>query len=111
MSSNAARERAAELAERMRPLGPIAITRFFGGAGLRLNEVQFAFVIKGVVYFRVDTTSRAAFEARGAKPFSYMGRNKTVLVTRYYEVPDDVVEDDDELCHWAARAIRIAKEG
>lgn len=82
--------------------------RFFSGAGLSRNGIQFAFVIRGTVYFRTDAESRPAYEALGAAPFSYAGRTGEVTIQAYYEVPVDVLDDQDELNRWAARAYQAA---
>jgi TfoX/Sxy family transcriptional regulator of competence genes len=76
--------------------------------GLRAGGVQFAFVIKGSLYLRVDDDSRAALEALGAVPFTYAGRSKTVTVASYLEAPDQIMDDADELLRWARHAQRAA---
>jgi DNA transformation protein len=60
------------------------------------------------VLFRVDDASRAAFEALGAKPFVYDGKSKAVTVFSYYEVPEEIIYDDDQLRAWAVRSHRAA---
>lgn len=104
-----ARERANEIADQLSALGPIGVARFFSGAGLKMDGVQFAFVIKGTLYFRADEGSRAAFEALGSRPFSYDGRSREVVVTSYWEVPSEILEDEEELDRWAKRAIEAAQ--
>jgi DNA transformation protein len=114
MSVSAARELALDIAERIDGSGAIAVKRFFGGAALAADGVQFGFVMKGSLYLRVDEKSRAAFEAMGAEPFRYAGAGRTVSVARYYEAPAEIVDDPDELRLWAARArnaAAIAREG
>jgi DNA transformation protein and related proteins len=87
---------------------PSASSGFFAGVALVADGVQFGFVMKGTLYLRVDDASRPDFEALGARPFSYTGASKIVTATSYYEAPDDVLEDADELRGWAARAHRAA---
>jgi DNA transformation protein and related proteins len=108
MNQHSARERALEIAERIEGLGPVSVVRFFSGAGLLAQGVQFGFVIRGSLYLRVDDASRTTYQAMGAAPFSYPGRSKTVTVASYYEAPGEVVDDSDELGRWAADALRAA---
>lgn len=108
MSVASARDRALEFAECLYAVGPITVSRFFGGAGLLIDGVQFAFVMEGSLYLRVDDDSRPRFQALGAAPFTYATRSRTVKVATYYEIPDAVAEDPDELGRWAARAHRVA---
>lgn len=109
MSVCPARERALEIADRIESLGAVSVKRFFGGASLVLDGVQFGFVMKGSLYLRVDNTSRTAFEALGGTPFTYAGGSKTVTVASYYEAPDAILEDAEQLHHWAATAHRAAR--
>ncbi|SDR30740.1 Transcriptional regulator of competence genes, TfoX/Sxy family [Rhizobiales bacterium GAS113] len=108
MSLDTARARALEIAIQLGSLGTITVSRFFGGAALLADGVQFAFVIKGSLYLRVNEESRPAFEALGAAPFSYAGRSKSVTVASYYEAPAEIVDDADELRNWAARSRQAA---
>ncbi|AIY41763.1 Regulator of competence-specific genes [Collimonas arenae] len=97
-----------ELAEFLAPLGQITVSRFFGGAGLSIDKLQFAFVIKGTLYLRVDERSRPAFEARGCQPFRYATKEKTVTVGSYYEVPAEIADEPDALLDWVSRLRRGA---
>jgi TfoX/Sxy family transcriptional regulator of competence genes len=108
MSPLSARERALEIADRLDALGPVTVSRFFAGASLIADGVQFGFVMKGSLYLRVDDRSRTAFEALGAAPFAYAGRSKAVTVASYYEAPSEIVDDPDRLSRWAAEAHRAA---
>jgi len=108
MKAATARDLALDIAGRIEGLGPVGVKRFFAGTALVADGVQFGFVMKGTFYLRVDDASRPNFEALGAQPFSYAGDSKVVTVASYYEAPDDVLENPDELRSWAARAHRAA---
>jgi DNA transformation protein len=95
---------AAELADDLAELGPVTLGRFFGGTGLRLEEVQFGFVLKSSVYLRVDDATRPAFEQFGGRPFQYQSNGRTVTVSSYYAVPDTVSEDH-------AKFVDLARQG
>lgn len=109
MSSASDRDYGAEIADRLGQQGlAVRLTRFFGGAGLSKDGLQFGFVINGTFYFRVDADGRQEYAARGASPFDYVARGKTVRVAIYYEVPVDIFESDEELAQWASQAIVVA---
>lgn len=108
MSLLSARERALEVAQRLIVMGPVEVKRFFGGAGLVLDGVQFAFVMKSTLFLRVDDQTRAEFEAMNASPFTYAGQSQTVRVASYYTLPDEIVDDRDELLVWAKAAYGAA---
>lgn len=106
--SERSRERALELAESLSAMGAIEVKRFFGGFGLVLDAVQFAFVMKTTLYLRVDDTTRAAFVSSGAAPFTYATRSAQVKVASYYEAPVDALDDPQVLRGWAAKAYASA---
>lgn len=81
--------------------------RMFGGYGLYRDGLMFAIIIGGRLYFKADDVNRRAFEDRGLSPFSYQSRGKTVAI-RYYEAPDDVFDESDEMQAWAAEAFEAA---
>lgn len=109
MSPGSARDRALELAEQMVGIGPVEVGRFFGGAGLKCEGVQFGFVMKGTLYLRVDDETRPAFEALDATAFAYSGRSGTVTVGSYYALPEEVADDPDEFVRWVERAYGVAR--
>ena len=109
MSPRSARDRALELAGQLAGIGPVEVGRFFGGAGLRCEGVQFGFVMQGILYLRVDDDTRPAFEALNGRAFAYGGRSGTVTVASYYGVPEEIADDPEELVRWAERAHGVAR--
>jgi DNA transformation protein and related proteins len=101
-------EFALELADHMDSVPGVFTRRFFGGTAFVSEGVQFAFMFDGSLYFRVDDESRAQYLARGAKPFTYQGKSKTVNVASYFEAPSDIIEDPELLSGWAGAAYRAA---
>lgn len=91
-------------------IGPISVHRYFGGASLRADGVQFGFVMKGVLYLKTDEANRVHFIARGCAPFSYRGASGPVTVTAYFEAPSEVLDDAEILSTWAADALRAAHQ-
>jgi DNA transformation protein len=96
-----------ELLERMEPLGELRARRMFGGVGLYCDEVFFGLVADGVLYFRVDEASVAAYEAAGMEPFRPF-EDKPPMKT-YYEVPLEVQERPQRLVEWAREALGAAQ--
>lgn len=96
------------LVDSLAELGPIETKRFFSGTGLLLDGTQFAFVIRGTLWMRVDETGRQAFLAVGSQPFTYRTSKREVALNGYYAVPASMLEDTDELCDWTRRAFHVA---
>ena len=94
--------------ELLTPVGPVRASRFFGGVGLSRASVQFAMIMDNSLYFVVDDTTRAGYEAAGMQSFSYDTKKGRVQVRRYFEVPEEVLSDPDELFAWAQASLRVA---
>ncbi len=99
----------AYLEDLLEPLGPIVFKRLFGGQGLSLGGVTFAFIMGQSLYLRVDDQSRPAFEEAGMEPFSYDTKKRRVQVRSFYATPEDLYDDADEFCDWARTALAAAQ--
>jgi DNA transformation protein len=78
----------------------------FGGVGIYAAERFFALIANDVLYFKVDDSNRADFEARGMGPFRPFGDDRDKM--QYYEVPADLLDDPDALRPWAEKSIACA---
>jgi DNA transformation protein len=78
----------------------------FGGVGIYGGNRFFALIDEDVLYFKVDDSNRFQFESRGMRPFQPYGPEGEVM--QYYQVPDDVLEDPEELGRWAEAALEVA---
>jgi len=92
-------------------LGRVAVSvrarSMFGGVGIYAEEVFFALIDDDILYFKVDDTTRPDFEARGMGPFRPFGEGGEVM--QYYQVPEEMLEDLQELRVWAERALMVAR--
>ena len=88
-------------------LGAVSIRRMFGGAGVSAQGVMFAVVIDDVVYLKVDDPLRADLEAEGSVPWVYPRDGQPVQMG-YSSLPDAALDDPDEACAWARRALHVA---
>ena len=50
------------------PLGTVRARKMFGGVGIYYNDVFFAILYRGRLYFKVDDANRPAYEAAGTGP-------------------------------------------
>jgi DNA transformation protein len=89
-------------------LGTVTARRMFSGAGVYIDGVIFALVIDDVLYLKTDDESRAAFEAEGLAPFSFVKQGKRIC-TSYWRAPELLLDDRAEMQRWAARALQAAK--
>src|SRR3977135_2139582 len=87
--------------------GPVTIRRMFSGFGISVDGTNFALALRGGLYLRADEQTIPRFEAEGSKPFQYQTRTKTVTVASYWQLPERLYDDPEELTGWA-RAARPA---
>ena len=92
--------------ERLACFGPVVVKKMFGGLGFYLDSVFFALASRNVLYFKVDDINRPDYEEAGMNPFKPYEEKPHSM--SYYEVPPDVLEDDDMLRAWAAKAYDAA---
>ena len=97
-----------EAIERMqRVVSGLRARRMFGGVGLYSGELFFAIVAFDRLWFKVDDSNRADYEARGMGPFQPFPDRPTAM--SYFEVPADLLDDAEELRVWAMRSVAAAR--
>jgi DNA transformation protein len=95
--------------ELLEPVAAIEGSKFFGGYGIKSSSIQFAMIMDNSLYFVVNDKTRPRYEKLHKQPFSYMTKNGKRLVKRYFEVPEDLLEDQAALLEWARESIAVAK--
>jgi DNA transformation protein and related proteins len=89
--------------------GAVTIRRMFSGFGISADGTNFALALRGGLYFRADEQTIPQFEAEGARPFQYQTRTKTVTVGSYWQLPERLYDDPEELGGWARAALAAAQ--
>ncbi len=84
--------------ELLAPLGDVSSRSMFGGYGIFHESDMFALISGSTLYFKVDDTNRAAYEAAGSNCFQ---------TTRYFSIPAEVLEGGEQLHDWARAAIAV----
>jgi DNA transformation protein len=94
--------------DQMSGFGLVSIKRMFGGAGVSLDDVNFAIIAGEVLYFKADTVNEPDFTAEDLEPFSYEGRNGKRMQMSYRRAPPRVMDDADEMTRWCRKAFDAA---
>ncbi len=89
------------------PLGPVRVRAMFGGGGVYYKDTMFALISDETLYLKADDTNKAAFEAEGCSVFVYGDKAKPISMS-YYELPDRLLDDPDELMEWARKSVDVA---
>ena len=88
--------------DQLRELDDVEARRMFGGYGLYQEETFFGIIHKGKLFFKIDESTVGEYRQRKMKPFR---PNAKQTLKSYYQVPADVIENADELCEWALKAV------
>jgi DNA transformation protein len=92
--------------ERLGLVAPVKAKSMFGGVGLYAEGLFFALLDDDRLYFKVDATTRPDFEAKGMGPFDPFKDGR--VMNGYWELPGEVLEEDDLLASWMRRALGVA---
>jgi len=97
------------IVDRLAGIPRIARTRFFGGTGLSADATQFGMIMGSTLYFVVDKDTRPKYEELGSQCFAYDTKARRVQVRKYFEVPIEIIEDNEALAALAREAVRVAQ--
>jgi DNA transformation protein len=104
-------EQADYVLEQLEQVSGLSHQKMFGGIGFSSHGRFFGFLHRnGGVFLRVDDANRADYEARACVNFH--GQSPTpgqkIKGMPFFSVPEDVLEDRDELTDWARKSIDAA---
>ena len=99
------KEFSAYVHEQLRLLSSLTSRRMFGGIGLYSDGLFFALLADDTLYCKVDDSNRPDYVQRGMRPFVPFPDKPGM---NYYEVPAEVLEDDEELARWARKSVAVA---
>jgi len=104
------RDYADYICDLLSPLGPVTARGMFGGFGIYRDGLMFGLIADDVLYFRCDDGNRSAYEAAGSAPFRPFADKPNFKPTQlpYWEVPAELFDEPDDLCHWARAAFDAA---
>ena len=99
--------------ELLSDLGLVRGRRMFGGAGLYAGEVMFGLIDDEVIYLKADAALKADLAAAGSHAWIYSRRPDPDTArpqeSGYWSLPDTALDDPDEACAWARRALAVAE--
>lgn len=98
------------MSEVLQGIEGITSRAMFGGYGIYQHGVFFALIADGRLYFKVDETNKRKFENMGSSPFVYGMKGKQTVMS-YYELPEQIMEDKDEIGMWVQESFDIAFKG
>lgn len=96
------------VAEQLEPLGPVRVRNMFGGAGVYLDDLMFGLIAGETLFFKVDDRNRTDYETESSGPFIYAPPSGKAVAMSYYELPERLYDEPEELILWARKALDAA---
>jgi DNA transformation protein len=96
------------LVDVLAPLGSVRSKRMFGGVGVYIDGLFCAIVVDDCLYFKGDDENEPEFAAANCLPFTYANKEGGVYSMRYYRVPDEAMDDQAVMLHWARLGLAAA---
>lgn len=80
----------------------------FGGYGFYLRDAIFAIIADGRLYFKTAAADIEDFQRFKSKPFAYSSKDRGKVTMSYWELPEEIMEDREELLRWIKRAATVS---
>ena len=71
------------------------------------NGLARALIFKDEIYFKVDGSNRADYQALDSKPFTYEKQGRQILIPNW-SLPAEILEDSERLVQWTEKAYPVA---
>lgn len=85
---------------------PITVRKMFGGFGLYYHDIFFSIIASDQIYFKTDEKTRDRYTKLGQEAFKV---DDKIILKNYFLVPENIIEDIDELKKWVLEAVEVAK--
>ncbi len=87
-------------------LDGVRCRKMFGGYGIYYQDLFFAIISGSRLYFKTDSVTAKQYQDYGMEPFQPNVKQK---LKNYYEVPEEILEDERALIQWARRSAECSK--
>ena len=88
--------------------GQMSIKSMFGGYGLYKNRKIVGIIADSELYFKVKKDfNQKQFEDMGSEPFTYNNSKGNKISICYWQVPLEILEDEEKLCIWLDKSYQI----
>jgi len=86
-------------------LGQLTCRAMFGGHGIYHQDVFFAIVYEGRLYFKTTPATRPSYEKEGMMAFRPSAKQ---TLKNYFEVPPHLLDSANALIPWARQAVAVS---
>jgi DNA transformation protein len=83
--------------------------KMFGGYGIYKNGVFFAIIAESQLYFKTGEANIEDYKSMDSEPFVYERGDHKKVTMSYWLVPEEILEDEEEIEDWVNKAIAVSK--
>lgn len=97
----------AYILEQLSGINNLQSRRMFGAVGLYSDELFFGLIDDDTTFFKTDGSNAGDYTSRNMPRFMpFPERPEAVMA--YYQVPADIIEDNEALQAWARKSVAVA---
>ncbi|TGL57671.1 TfoX/Sxy family protein [Leptospira sarikeiensis] len=96
--------------DRLSTFGPVLIKPMFGGYGVYSGSTIFGLISDDILYFKVGPGNKTDYEAAGMSPFVYEAKQQKRIAMSYWQVPEEILENPDDLREWILKSLAESKK-
>lgn len=82
----------------------------FGAYGMYKDGIFFAIIEDDELFFKVNDETVQAYIERNSRQFSYPMKNGEISKMNYWKVPDEILEDREEVVTWIETSVQVARQ-
>jgi DNA transformation protein and related proteins len=99
---------AEEIIDQLAEVHALNSRRMFGALGLYARGAIFGMIVDETLYLKLDEADFDSLRLLGGEPLRPVSRKPYLESARYVAVPQEMVENRDEMLGWVRRAIGTA---
>ena len=88
--------------DQFRLLDGVESKQMFGGLGLYCSGIFFGIIADVGVYFKTNVATVDAYKDKGMETFKPSTKQ---TLKKYYEVPPEILEDEQQLTDWDLKSL------
>jgi DNA transformation protein len=97
----------AYILEQLEGITGLRSRRMFGGVGLYSGDLFFGLIDDDTLFLKTDGSNSAEYIARNMPRFMpFPERPEAVMA--YYQVPAEIIEDNEAIRNWARKSVAVA---
>jgi DNA transformation protein len=96
--------------DQMSLAGKISIKSMFGGYGVYCSNLIVGIIVNDILFLKVGESNKDDYLQRGMPPFTYLRKGAKAASMSYYQVPEEILENKEDLLEWTRKSFIESKK-